>query len=238
MNGRFWAAEDLQVIRWLYPYVKTEKLAAVLGRKGSAVYAIANKLGLRKTAEYLASPDSGILLPGQTTAGGVATQFKPGMGPWNKGAKMPTGWSPGRMRETQFKKGSRTGAAARNWVPIGTVKTDTEGFLRIKVREGIPDQASGFGNSRVWPMLNRHVWEQHNGPIPPSHVVVFRNGDRSNCSPENLLLLSRAQLMARNTIHNLPEDLKEVIRLNGKIKQVLRRRYAEKQDDRPAQSSL
>jgi RNA polymerase sigma factor (sigma-70 family) len=36
------------------------------------------------------------------------------------------------------------------------------------------------------PFLHRELWEQANGPVPPKHVVIFKDGDRTNCLLENL----------------------------------------------------
>jgi HNH endonuclease len=53
-------------------------------------------------------------------------------------------------------------------------------------------EPTGFGNTKVWPMYNRWLWEQHKGPIPPKHMVIFKDGDRSHCEIGNLELLSTA----------------------------------------------
>jgi hypothetical protein len=162
-------------------------------------------------------------------------RYPPGHVPANKGLRRP-GYAPGRMAETQFKKGDRTGIAAKNWRPIGTIRADGEGFLRIKVREGVKGEAYGFGNTKIWPLLNRHTWEQHRGPIPPSHAVIFMDGDRANCAIENLDCISRRELMRRNSVHRLPKELADLIQLSGALKRQLRKH--EKQNDRPAQPSL
>ena len=141
------------------------------------------------------------------------------------------------MKETQFKPGARSGKAAENWKPIGTILADGEGFLRIKVREGRKGEAYGFGNTKIWPLLNRHVWEQHYGPIPPGHAVVFRDRDRANCAIGNLELISRAELMRRNTIHNLPTELRNTIMLLGAVKRKVRERH-EKYNDGSTQPSV
>lgn len=129
------------------------------------------------------------------------------------------------MVETQFKSGQQPA----NYCPIGTVKKDTEGFLRIKVRDRLPGEATGFGCTKVWPLLNRYTWEQHHGPIPPSHSVVFKDGNRDNCDIANLECIHRSELMRRNTIHNLPDELVEVIMLTGAIKRKIRERHAAEQ---------
>jgi hypothetical protein len=218
---RFWTEDDLRLIGWLYPHVATIKIAQLLKRDLSSVYQAAAKLGLSKSPEYMAAT---LMECGRKARrAGEATRFKPGLVPWNKGLRRP-GWSPGRMRETQFKPGTRSGSAAKNWCPIGTIRIDHEGFQRIKVREWRSGEATGFGNTTIWPLLNRHVWEEHNGPIPPSHAVVFRNGDRGNCDIGNLELLSRADLARRNSMWNrYPRELAEAIQLNGALKRKLRR---------------
>ena len=67
--------------------------------------------------------------------------------------------------------------------------------------------------------------------MPPKHVVVFRNGDRADIRIENLECISRRELAARNTIHRYPPEVKELIRLQGKVNRAIRRR--EKSDEKP-----
>lgn len=136
------------------------------------------------------------------------------------------------MKETQFKKGQRSGKAAQNWRPIGSILPHADGYLRIKVREAVHgEEAYGFGNTKVWPLLQRKMWEDHNGPIPPKHVVVFKDKNRQNCAIENLELISRAELARRNRMWNiLPRELAEAIQLNGVLKRKLRRIDGEKQN--------
>jgi hypothetical protein len=182
--------------------------------------------GLHKTPE-----GCGWLRKGETSPGCEKAWFPKGHVPANKGVRRP-GWFAGRMRETQFRKGQRSGIAAKNWKPIGTILPDGEGYLRIKVREAVcGKEATGFGNSKVWPMYNRYVWEQHHGPIPPQHLVVFKDRDRANCSIENLELISMAENARRNSMWtNLPRALALTIQLNGALKRRLRRLNGKEQD--------
>lgn len=220
---RFWTPEEEAYMRENYADTRTADLAQHLGRPYTAVSQHAIRLGLVKSPEYLRSTR---LQPGQCI--GKEHQFRPGHEPANKGLRRP-GWAPGRMAETQFKRGSRTGKAARNWRPIGTVLPDPEGYLRIKVREAeYGKEPCGFGNTQVWPLLHRHLWEQAHGPIPEGHLVVFRDGNRSNCVIENLMLMTRAENARRNSMWNtLPRELAEVIQLQGALKRQLRRRESD-----------
>jgi hypothetical protein len=88
-------------------------------------------------------------------------------------------------------------------------------------------------------MYQRHVWEQHKGPIPPKHVVAFKNGDRSNCAIENLELLSMAQNARRNSMwQRLPRELAVVIQMNGALKRKLRSLNGTQQNERPSGPSV
>jgi hypothetical protein len=219
---KFWTQAELEVVRKLYAGRPTKEIARNIGRSVLSVYQAAAKLGLRKDEAYVRGPEGPGFQAGHRF--GVATRFPKGHVPGNKGLRRP-GWHAGRMKDTQFQKGRRSGAAARNWKPVGTVLPDSEGFLRIKVREAVcGKEPFGFGNVRVWPLLSRHTWEQHKGPIPQNHVIVYKDGDRSNCAIENLECVHRRVLAERNRMWNAyPRELAEAIQLNGVLKRKLKR---------------
>ncbi|HWE51370.1 MAG TPA: HNH endonuclease signature motif containing protein [Bryobacteraceae bacterium] len=234
MNGRFWSEGDIERLRELYPHQRTDRVAEALNRTVCAVYGTAQKLGLSKTEEFLRSPESGQLQEGMTRPESVPHQFKKGLVPANKGTRRP-GWAPGRMAETQFKKGAISGKAKTNQRPIGTILTDHEGYLRIKVRERNKPTEVGW-HKDVWPLLHHVVWTRTNGPIPPKHMVVFRDRDRSNCVIENLEMITMAECARRNRMwHNMPRELAQAIQLQGVLKRKLRKHSAKEQSDGPSQ---
>jgi hypothetical protein len=231
---RLWEPAEEALLAARYPNESTSNLARELQRPLGAVYRRAQMLGLSKSAEYLASPAACRLRRGDNV--GAATRFKKGQTSHNKGLRRP-GWGPGRMKETWFRKGERSGVAARNWRPIGTILKDHDGYLRIKVREALAGEAYGFGNVRVWPLLQRHIWEQAHGPVPPGHAVTFKNRDKNDVRLENLECITRRELMARNTVwRTLPRPLAEAVQLLGALKRRIRRKEKanEEQDRRPA----
>lgn len=211
LRYRVWSRAEEDYLRKHYADGQTRDLAEALGRPVSKVYAKAKKLGLEKSAAYLRR--FARLQPGRRVS--PSTEFPKGHVPANKGLRRP-GYSKGRgrMQETQFKKGNQP----ENYLPIGTERIDADGYLRVKIADGL----GGTGNQKVWPFLHRHRWEQAHGPIPEGYTVVFKDGDRSNCALENLELISRKELMARNTIHNMPAELKQVIQLKGRLKRCSR----------------
>lgn len=199
---RPWTDAERALLRKRYPHEPTAKLATALGRRIKTVYAMASMLGLHKTPEYLATPISGRLRPGAKLGG--ATRFQRGHVTWNKGLRRP-GWGPGRMKETQFKKGQYPSA---RWDPehyvVGALRWNGQ-YVDIKFREG----------PRAWRPFHLWLWEQENGPLPARHAVVFRDGDVLNIELANFELISRADLMLRNSVHNLPKPIAQSIQLLG-----------------------
>ena len=49
-----------------------------------------------------------------------------------------------------------------------------------------------------WFTKHRWTWEQHHGEIPKGMVVSFKNGIRTDCRIENLILLTRSELVRLN----------------------------------------
>lgn len=113
---------------------------------------------------------------------GTTGRFEPGIIPWNKGMK---GVNFGG-KETWFKKGTRPA----NWVPIGSERVNTDGYVDVKVADG--------QNQKNWKGKHILIWEERNGPVPLGHAIIFGDGNNRNFDPENLLLVSRAQLARLN----------------------------------------
>jgi hypothetical protein len=213
---RLWSATEEALLRSRYPHEPTPVTARALRRTVCATYNRAQLLGIEKSAAYLGSPDACRLRRGDNV--GAQFRFKKGDVPANKGLRRP-GWSPGRMKETQFKKGARNGVAVRLYKPIGTERISKDGYLERKVNDDLPLQAR-------WRSVHLIVWEQEHGPLPKGHAVRFKNGDRTDIRLENLECITRRELMARNSVHNLPKPLVETIQLLGALNRQIRRRTA------------
>jgi len=85
---------------------------------------------------------------------------------------------------TEFKKGQRP----LNWVPVGTERVrEPDRYIWIKIKE--PNK---------WMEKHRWVWIQNHGPIPKRKNIMFLDGNRLNCSIENLAMVDDSQMLILN----------------------------------------
>ncbi len=211
---RAWTEAECQLMRELYPELRAKDVAERLGRGVSQVHAKAKAMGLRKSDAFNASEWSGRAGNGRTIANSEAHRWKPGLLSWNKGKHYRPG---GRAVEHQFKPG----AMPHNWKPVGTEIVHETGYLTRKVRDDAP-RGRSYKN---WRFVHILLWEEANGPLPAGHAVGFRNGDKTDLRLDNLELVSRKELMRRNSIHTLlPPELVQVVQLNGALKRKINRR--------------
>lgn len=212
MNRRLWTEQELAVVRELYPDTPTAELAERLGngRTTQKVYAIANKLGIRKTPEFLA--EFCRLQPGQKI--GVEYCYPKGHVPANKGLRRP-GYAPGRMKETQFKKGQLPHNADADFHVLGALRVNSDGYIDMR----ISFEQGALG----WKALHTILWEDAHGPVPPGHALCFKDRDKLNVELDNLELITRAELCRRNSIHTLPPVIKGAIYALGALKRRINR---------------
>ena len=106
--------------------------------------------------------------------------FKKGMTPWNKGKHYEPG---GRSVETRFKKGLKP----PKYQEIGTIVKHKDGYTYIKLAE------------HKWQLYQRYIWEKyHHKKLKRSQTVLFLDGNRNNFAPDNLMAISRKELLIIN----------------------------------------
>ena len=201
---QIWTDGQVETLVRLYPDTPTADIAEQLGVTVSRVYAKANLLGLKKSAAYFATPAACRIRNGDKI--GVSTRFQSGHTTWNKGMK---GLDIGG-KETRFKPGHRGGKAAQLYQPIGTERISKDGYLERKINDDMPLQ-------KRWRAVHLLVWESANGPLPPGYAVTFKDGNKRNVILENLALISRADLMRRNTIHNWGPEIAELNLMRARL---------------------
>ena len=217
MSRRPWTPEALADVCRRYPHERTADIARDLGRSIGSIHGQANMLGLKKSPEYMRE-----IHGAHIADAGARYRFNPGSTAWNKGIPGSTGNHP-NTRRTQFKPGRRP-EEARNYRPIGSLRIGKDGLLQRK----ITDDQSIYPSQR-WRSVHRIVWEEVNGDMPRGHVVVFKPGmdttDPALITIDRVELITRAELMRRNTRHNLPEEIKELVILKYRITRAINRRF-------------
>lgn len=125
---------------------------------------------------------------------GVDTRFRKGHTPLNKGTRgvYGTGGNSGSFKAGQI---------PHNYKPVGSEITDGEGYTMIKVSD------KGKSHER-WKHKHRYLWEKEYGKIPDGHVIVFGDGDKTNCCLDNLLLLKREQLNVLVNLGLIQDDIR------------------------------
>jgi len=130
---------------------------------------------------------------------GRTGQFQPGNVPHpNAGAKGPN--------KTSFKKGS----VPANTVPLYSERISKDGYIEIKVPETDPHT----GRKTRFMLKHRLVWEQAGMAIPPNHILRFIDGDKTNCSLDNLELMPRGvnAILNKHGYADMPEEIKPTVK--------------------------
>ena len=183
-----WTQAEDDYLRKIYPDMSNEEVAMWLHRSKRAVMAHAYILGVHKSPEFAEK---------QFRKG----QFRKGQTPHNKGKSRKYWASPEAeelMEKGQFKPGECRDDNPRKR-QIGHEKVYADGYVWIITEHGRKQK-------------HRVVWEQAHGPIPPDHCVKFKDGNRMNCSLDNLYLVSRADHARETRAALSPEQKKEIMR--------------------------
>ena len=131
---------------------------------------------------------------------GTGGYFKKGFTPWNKGLKGYMG-----ANKTSFKKGT----IPPNQVSIGTESITKGGYIKVKV-----------GEPNKWKLKQRYIYEQHYGEIPKGHNVIFADRNIQNFDINNLILVSKAEMLILNNNKLIFED-KELTKVGVNIAKVI-----------------
>lgn len=211
--SRRWSPTELKLLRELYPDVPAADVAALLHRPVGQIYQAAVRHGVGKSAAFLASDLSSRIQRGKIDPRMAVGRFKPGFVPWNAGMK---GWCPPGVERTQFKKGARMGAAARNWVPVGSYRITTADQI---LQQKTSDQPGP--SCYRWTPVARLVWEAERGPIAKGSMVVFKPGCKTvkleEITIDRLECITRAENARRNHPRNKSPELARLVQLKGAI---------------------
>jgi len=192
-NGiaRIYTPERIAWLREHYPQMPIADLAAAYN----------STFGANHTKEQLHS-----VCARRGIRSGRTGRFEKGLAPWNTGKKGYMGANTG-----SFKKGNMPQTKVRLW----TERINRDGYVEISIPERNPwtGAPTRFKHKHLW------LWEVENGPLPKGHAVIFRDGNNRNFDSDNLMLVSRAELLLLN-LHGYkeaPGELKPTILAIAKL---------------------
>lgn len=213
MKRTHWTTAELEILRTNYPHTHTVDLLPMLpGRTIKTIQQKAASSGWKKTREFIAEMSRQAMSRPDHPA--HRTRFVKGGSSWNKGISFTAG---GRSPETSFKPGNRSGRANELHKPIGFERISKDGYLERKINEDMPFH-------RRWRAVHIIIWEAQHGPLPAGHAIIFKDGDKTNHSEDNLQMVTRADLMRRNSAHNRGPEIYRLIQLKGAITRQINKR--------------
>jgi hypothetical protein len=197
---RMWTAAQVEFIRAAYQVESLRQVTVRLNHHFASSFTV-NQVRSLVSNNGIKSGRSGCFYPGQSRVPG-------------SGAKGPN--------RTSFKPG-RPANEARNYLPIGSTRISKDGYIERKVTDD-----PGLYPARRWVAEHRLVWEREVGPIPPGHIVVSRSGrhstDVSEITIDKLECISKAENMRRNTVHNYPQPIPQLVQLRGALIRTINQR--------------
>ncbi len=204
LPGRYrsFTCEQYDFIRTKYPSMSLIDLTAAFN----------NRFSCGKTERQLRT-----FVRNHGLKSGRSGRFEKGQDAWNKGVKGYMG-----ANVTSFKKGN----VPKNRKPLGSERIDAkDGYIMVKIAEA--DPYTGFPTR--YKAKHVVVWERaHGGKVPAGKIVFFLDGDKTNCTPENLELISRAEAirLVQYGYYDLPGELRpamlSLVRLQARANKLAR----------------
>lgn len=166
-----WSEEEIGFIRKIYPYYENKEISKMVKEKFSFDVSTRNLQNVRNKYKIPKKviPNSGC--------------YRKGDVPWNKGREM-SDETKEKVKKTWFKKGQ----IPKNHKPVGSTRVDRDGYKLIKIAE--PNK---------WALYHRHLYEKEHGEkLKKNEAVIFADGDKTNFDIDNLVKVSRANLLYIN----------------------------------------
>ena len=193
--------QEDETIRTNYLTMPIKQLATMMNRSFTGINGRLSAMGLEVPVELAA----------QRKAEGM---YRQGSVPKNKGKKQSEYMTPEAIARTALTRFCKGHIPHNHHEEIGTIvirhahkDRKAPPYKWIKTLEGMR-------------MLHAYNWEQIHGKVPKGFVLRFKDGNTMYCDPINLELITLIENMKRNTIHRYPDELKELIRLNAKLKKI------------------
>lgn len=191
-----WSEEEIEFIREVYPYHENKEISKMVKEKFGFDVSTRNLQNVRNKYKIPKKviPNSGC--------------YRKGDEPWNKGREM-SDETKEKVKKTWFKKGQ----IPKNHKPVGSTRVDKDGYKLIKIAE--PNR---------WVLYHRHLYEKaHGEKLKKSDAVIFADGNKLNFDIDNLVKVSRANLLYLNNkklIFDDPELTKTGVNVSKVVEKI------------------
>jgi len=106
----------------------------------------------------------------------------------------------------------QSGNMTVNHKPVGNeVIKSKDGYIKVKIAE-----------PRQWALNHKDIWEQHHGAIPEGFNVQFKDGNRNNCSIDNLYIIHLKKQVVENSFVRYTVELRIAIKRFSKITKLIK----------------
>lgn len=195
-----WTEENLNLFTSLYPFHYAKDIAQQMGLTTEQVYRMSTKLKLKKDPEFRRMELQ--RQADRLRIAGVKNRYPKGHKPANLGKKMPPEIYE-KIKPTMFKKGQDV----HNEKYDGYERITKDGYVEVRIRKG------------KFKLKNRLIYEQHHKvKLHTDDVIIFADHNKLNFEINNLIKITRTELMMSNSICNYPPELRSLINLNSKLK--------------------
>lgn len=206
-----WSRAEVRLLRHHYALNGARKVAELTGRSLQSIYYKAKELKLRaKTRSWnqwtTAQKEQLVRLYSTTPNAELARKLgHPAQGVQHMAVQMGL-----RKDLDQFNPNMH------RRMPIGHEIINSKGTVLRKISDT-------RNAKRDYRPVHWIVWENANGPIPPKHTFIFIDGNKTNTSLDNLLLLTRRDKGMRflSKYHAYPLELKQAINALNHLKKAI-----------------
>lgn len=201
MTGKhYWTEEEKEYLRKCYADTLTADIASVLDLRLSQVRNMAFQLGLKKSEAFKSQITKDLHKDPEFCR--RKSEGLRGLPAWNKGMK---GLRHPGSEKGWFKKGHEPHNTTYN----GYKRVSKEGYVEVRVEKG------------KFVLLHRKIYEEHNGPIPPDCIVIFKDGNKRNFNINNLEMITRAENVLRNSWLRYPPEVRQLIGVKKVLTRVI-----------------
>lgn len=96
-----------------------------------------------------------------------------------------------KIQATMFKKGKKP----FNAHPIGH-EINCKGYIWVKVADDLYETRGDW--MKNWKPKSKIIYEQHHGPVPEGHQIIFADGNNRNFDIDNLIAVSKREICYMN----------------------------------------